>query len=402
MVSNKVFAEARIADHDYVVSSTLSHHRGATSMNSSPNFRVFVLMPFAAKFDCLLEQIKLAAADADAKAERVDEQFHEQDILNQIIGQIEQADAIVAVMTGKSANVFYEVGIAHALKKHVLLLTNDADEIPFDLKHCKHVIYKNSPKKGGALQEPDAFKKKITSELQWILSNPRVSDSYYQEYKKALLEMESSSCGLAQYFTPIARRCFQQWADDIKNLTTKGVEMTGPERLEITRLLAHATHKYRVIERVIGNPDEMHSMDWIAFFDELAKDADVERTWILCAEEQEVREKLHDVEVSCRFRGDRNFDCFYCSPLQLERATGEKLLSYDVIEDFGKYVKLLSLRTGSFTSGEKPNTLPTVFKCTEPAHERLINSMLACSKPMSEAWFAAMRSRKQVSAGASR
>jgi hypothetical protein len=235
--------------------------------------------------------------------------------------------------------------------------------------------------------------------LGWILSNPRVSDSYYQEYKNALVEMESSSCGLAQYFTPIARRCFKQWAADIKDLLTKGVEMTGPERLEITQLLVYATHQYRVIERIIGKPEDIHSMDWIAFFDELGRHADIERKWILCVDEAEVRQKLDDVEATCRFRKARNFEVFYCSPRELERATGEKPTAYEVIEDFGKYVKLLSIRTGSFTAGEKPNTLPTIFKCTDPAHERLINSMLACSREMNQEWFRALRGRESAAAG---
>jgi hypothetical protein len=42
------------------------------------------------------------------------------------------------------ANVFYEVGYAHALGKLVLLLTKNAEDIPFDMKHFPHIIYDNS------------------------------------------------------------------------------------------------------------------------------------------------------------------------------------------------------------------------------------------------------------------
>jgi nucleoside 2-deoxyribosyltransferase len=374
----------------------------AAPMNPSRQFRVFVLMPFAPKFDCLLEEIKLAAADANAKAERVDEQFHEQDILNQIITQIEQSDAIVAVMTGKSPNVFYEVGIAHALKKHVLLLTNDANDIPFDLKHCKHVTYKNSTRKRGAIQESDALKKKITSELDWILSNPRVSDSYYQEYKNAMVEMESVSCALAQYLTPIARRCFSEWVAEIKELVTNGIDITGPERLEVTRLLVHATHKYRVVERMSGDPALMHSKDWISFIDEIARDRDVEKKWILCVEEREVKDKISDVEATWRFRKERNFETRYCSPVELERARGQKPPPYQAIEDFGQFVKLLSIPTGSYASGDKANILRTTFKSVEPAHARLMSSFLACSTEMNEQWVASLRDSITIAAGSTR
>ena len=47
-------------------------------------------------------------------------------------------------MTGRNANVFYEVGYAHALGKIVLLLTKNADDIPFDLKHHQHIVYGGS------------------------------------------------------------------------------------------------------------------------------------------------------------------------------------------------------------------------------------------------------------------
>jgi hypothetical protein len=44
-------------------------------------------------------------------------------------------------MTGRNANVFYEVGYAHALGKIVLLLTRDASDIPFDLQQQPHTVY---------------------------------------------------------------------------------------------------------------------------------------------------------------------------------------------------------------------------------------------------------------------
>lgn len=44
-------------------------------------------------------------------------------------------------MTGRNPNVFYEVGYAHALDKLTVLLTRNADDIPFDLKHFPHIVY---------------------------------------------------------------------------------------------------------------------------------------------------------------------------------------------------------------------------------------------------------------------
>lgn len=113
--------------------------------STKPKPFVFVLMPFSKEFDDIYQLgIKQSAVNAGAYAERVDEQIFTDNILQRIYNQIDKADIIVADMTGRSANVFYEVGYAHALGKDVILLTQDSDDIPFDLKHYPHIIYENS------------------------------------------------------------------------------------------------------------------------------------------------------------------------------------------------------------------------------------------------------------------
>src|SRR5450759_688300 len=103
----------------------------------------FVLMPFDAAFaDVYSLGIKDAAEQAGMFAERVDEQvFHREGILERIYNQIDVADFIIADMTGRNPNVFYEVGYAHAKNKLCILLTKNAQDIPFDLKHHRHLVY---------------------------------------------------------------------------------------------------------------------------------------------------------------------------------------------------------------------------------------------------------------------
>ncbi|MGH7134018.1 MAG: nucleoside 2-deoxyribosyltransferase, partial [Phycisphaerales bacterium] len=115
------------------------------SPNTRPKPFVFVLMPFASEFaDLYRYGIQKAAEDAGAYAERVDEQHFDGSILSRIVNQINKADVIVADMSGKNPNVFYEVGYAHALGKRVVLLTKDVADIPFDLKHHQHTTYDGS------------------------------------------------------------------------------------------------------------------------------------------------------------------------------------------------------------------------------------------------------------------
>ncbi|HEX4053129.1 MAG TPA: hypothetical protein VHX86_02580 [Tepidisphaeraceae bacterium] len=122
---------------------------------------VFVLMPIEEAFSDIYKfGIKGAAEDVGAYAERVDEQLFTEGILDRIFTQINKADVVVADMTGRNPNVFYEVGYAHALGKTVLLLTQSVDDIPFDLKHRPHIVY------GGKI---DVLKTELGKRLRWAI-----------------------------------------------------------------------------------------------------------------------------------------------------------------------------------------------------------------------------------------
>ncbi len=120
----------------------------AASHSTLPKPFVFVLMPFDKKFNDVYQLgIKKACDETGAYAERIDEQIFKESILQRIYNQIDKADVIISDMTGRNPNVFYETGYAHALGKNVILLTQNADDIPFDLKHYPHIIY------GGVITE---------------------------------------------------------------------------------------------------------------------------------------------------------------------------------------------------------------------------------------------------------
>lgn len=126
-------------------------------MNNQPKPYVFVLMPFDDSFDDIYKLgIKAAAHEVGAYAERLDEQIFNEGMLDRIFNQINKADVVVADMTGRNPNVFYEVGYAHALGKMVILVTQSSDDIPFDLKHQQHLVYE-----GKITKLKDLLKQKI-------------------------------------------------------------------------------------------------------------------------------------------------------------------------------------------------------------------------------------------------
>jgi nucleoside 2-deoxyribosyltransferase-like protein len=132
--------------------------------STTPKPFVLVLMPFDAEFnDIYTFGIKGAAEQAGAYAERLDDQIFAENILGRLYNQINKADVLVADMTGRNANVFYEVGYAHALGKIVLLLTNNAEDIPFDLKHYPHIVYDSINK----------LHRELINRLSWAVSESK-------------------------------------------------------------------------------------------------------------------------------------------------------------------------------------------------------------------------------------
>lgn len=108
---------------------------------------IFILMPFSSKFNDIYEfGIKQTISKLEMHCERVDERHFTRNISQEIYRCIEKSNFIIADMTGRNPNVFYEVGYAHALRKEVILLTQNGEDIPFDFKDMNHIIYDNNIK----------------------------------------------------------------------------------------------------------------------------------------------------------------------------------------------------------------------------------------------------------------
>ncbi len=107
--------------------------------------KAFVIMPFASSFDDIFKiGIKATAKESKIEAYRLDEELFDEGMLEKIYREIENCDFIIADLSDKNPNVFYELGYAHAIGKLCILITQSAENIPFDLKHKRHIVYGNS------------------------------------------------------------------------------------------------------------------------------------------------------------------------------------------------------------------------------------------------------------------
>lgn len=106
------------------------------------NKKAFVLMPFAEELsDVYRYLIADGLINAGYDVKRADDILSQNNILSDIVAGIVSSDLIVADLTGANPNVYYELGIAHALNKNVILLTQDIEELPFDLRSYRVVSY---------------------------------------------------------------------------------------------------------------------------------------------------------------------------------------------------------------------------------------------------------------------
>ncbi|ALM83379.1 hypothetical protein [Bordetella sp. N] len=122
-------------------SPTLKKLEKAVKVDASDS--CFVMMPFAPPLgDYYAKIYKPAIEKAGLRPVRADtEIFGTGKIIDQIWAGISSAKVLVAELTTRNPNVFYELGLAHALEKPVVLVSSNEADIPFDLKHIRVIYY---------------------------------------------------------------------------------------------------------------------------------------------------------------------------------------------------------------------------------------------------------------------
>jgi hypothetical protein len=102
----------------------------------------FVICPFGGWHDAYHQEIFCAAIRAAGlEPSRADDLFRSSNIVHDTWRLISSSRVMLADLTGKNANVFYELGLAHAARKPVLLVTQTMDDVPFDLRALRVITY---------------------------------------------------------------------------------------------------------------------------------------------------------------------------------------------------------------------------------------------------------------------
>jgi hypothetical protein len=123
--------------------------------------KCFVIMPFGdekrdpqsrRQFDHIYEHWIKPAVEAvtvsdgsHLECHRGDSDNRPGEIIRHVVEGLSESDMVIADLTGRNANVFYELGVRHALRDNTVIIAQDLDDIPFDLRGLRAIPYRYDP-----------------------------------------------------------------------------------------------------------------------------------------------------------------------------------------------------------------------------------------------------------------
>lgn len=125
---------------------------------------IALMMPFHGGFDRVQGAVVDSANALGLECQRADSFWQHAHIMQDIVELICTASVVICDLSGKNPNVFYEAGIAHALGKEVILITQSMDDVPFDLQALRCITYLNNN------EGCDRLSEEVTARLTTLLA----------------------------------------------------------------------------------------------------------------------------------------------------------------------------------------------------------------------------------------
>ena len=134
--------------------------------------KCFVVMPFKNELEPVYEKI-LRATHENMHTIRADDFYQNGNIMKDVIQKIYLSDIIIADLSARNANVFYELGITHAWRKRCIMITQSNNDTPFDLQAYRIVQYDLNNLNEFYYNLKDVIRMTIESEY---ISNPAIDN----------------------------------------------------------------------------------------------------------------------------------------------------------------------------------------------------------------------------------
>jgi len=130
------------------------------------------------KYDYIIKNAILQA-DSTLDVIRADEELNPGSMSNDIFTKLMYSKYVIADITYPNPNVFYELGIRHAISSRTILIREStAQKVPFDISHLRYIEYKEDP--GGMEKLAGDLKKRF----DFYDSHPGKPDNQFLELCK--------------------------------------------------------------------------------------------------------------------------------------------------------------------------------------------------------------------------
>ncbi|APG62017.1 hypothetical protein LPB140_03390 [Sphingorhabdus lutea] len=105
---------------------------------------VSVMFPFNEAFYPVFNLVERAGKDLGLRVLNANQVWNESEIIQDIFSLIFRSKFVICDFSTRNPNVFYEAGIAHTLGRPVIPIVQNVEDIPFDLRHHRHIVYLNN------------------------------------------------------------------------------------------------------------------------------------------------------------------------------------------------------------------------------------------------------------------
>ena len=142
-----------------------------------PRRSIFVLQPFTPGSETVFKLIAEAAAPSKATITRADTILTPEITITESIEKaISEATLVIADVTDSNPNVMYEVGIARAKNRPLIMIATSSRSIPFDIANVRVIIFD--------LANPDEFVSRLSSGIEEAFRSPNLFKAQSRERER--------------------------------------------------------------------------------------------------------------------------------------------------------------------------------------------------------------------------
>lgn len=157
------------------------------------------------------------------KVIRADDIERSGSFIKDILSSLLDSFVVIADLTEQNPNVFYELGVRHALSPRTILIAQSMEEIPSDLREYRAIVYETT------LQGAAVFTKRLTKYLKQIFQEPHRSDNPVLDRLHSIIEektlrLENENIELKKQITTLLTKGVPEAKSNVEEPAQKRAE----------------------------------------------------------------------------------------------------------------------------------------------------------------------------------